>query len=189
MARYIGPRTKLKRRFKLLPESPADEGRRRGRRKSDYGIRLEEKQKLKFIYGVLEKQFRRCFAQASQEPRNTGQVLLQLLETRLDNVVYRLGFALTRPQARQLVAHGHVLVDEQKVDVPAYNVRAGQTVTLKPVTLENLSVQEAMQKSSAEDLATWLVRKGPVGKVERLPEGKDLRDDIDLNLIIEYYSR
>lgn len=189
MARYTGPRIKYKRRFKLLPESPAGESHRDRRRKSDYGIRLEEKQKLKFIYGVLERQFRRYFARAIQESQNTGQVLLQLLETRLDNVVYRLGFARTRPQARQLVTHGHVLVDERKVDIPSYNVKVGQTITLVPPTLENLQVQEAMQKSSPDDLPAWLKRKGPVGKVGRLPKDKDLRDDIDINLIIEHYSR
>lgn len=189
MSRYTGPRTKYKKRFKLLPESPQEKGHRRRRRKSDYGVRLDEKQKLKFIYDITEKQFRRYFKRARQQPADTGETLLRQLEMRLDNVVYRLEFASTRPQARQLVNHGHVLVNGEKVDIPSYNVGVGETVTLKPATLENPQVEELSEKLEAQDLSDWVERKGPVGKVARLPEDKDLRDDIDINLIIEFYSR
>lgn len=186
MARYTGPRKKYEKRFGLLPGVQARAVRRR---KSDYGIRLDEKQKLKFIYGVTERQFRRYFEMASRDPANTGEVLLRQLEMRLDNVVYRMGFARTRRQARQLVNHGHVLVDGSKVDIPSYNVKVGQTVTLKATTLENPQVKEYFEKVKQEDLPSWIRRKGPVGKVERLPEGKDLRSDVDVNLIAEFYSR
>ncbi len=186
MSRYTGPITKKLRRFKLLPESPTET---RGRRKSAYGVRLEEKQKLKFIYGVSEKQFRRYFSQAQKNPTNTGIILLQQLELRLDNVVYRLGFAKTRRAARQLVNHGHVLVDDQRVDIPSYRVNVGQTVTLKPQSLENAFVQEQLKGTKPEEFPNWITRKGPVGMIKSLPGADDLRDDIDLQLIIEYYSR
>lgn len=189
MSRHTGPTTKYKKRFGLLPESPQEKGGRRRRRKSDYGVRLDEKQKLKFIYDITEKQFRRYFQKASQQPANTGEILLRQLETRLDNVVYRMRFANTRPQARQYVNHGHVLVDGEKVDIPSYNVGVGQMVTLKSQILENPQVEELSGKLEPQDLPGWIERKGPVGRVARLPEEEDLRDDIDINLIIEFYSR
>lgn len=190
MSRYTGPKKKKMQRFGLLPESPVDlKTTRRRKRKSDYAIRLGEKQKLKFIYGVQEKQFRRYFQKARKDPKNTGHMLLQLLERRLDNVVYRLGFAKTRPFARQLVAHGHILVGDQKINIPSFLVETGVTVTLKPASLEILGIQEALKESKERNLAKWLTRKGPVGMVKSLPQEGDLREDIDTQLIIEYYSR
>ena len=193
MARYTGPKKKYLKKFGLLPESPQEEktkarGKRR-RKISDYGIRLREKQKLKFIYGVLERQFRRYFEKALRNPQNTGKILLSLLECRLDNVLYRLGFTKTRRQARQLVTHGHVLVDGKKVDIPSYNVKKGQTITLKQDSLAIPLVQESLKDNKLEQLASWLERKGPVGRVKKIPEKDDLRVDIDISLIVEYYSR
>lgn len=178
-----------------MPESPQEEktkGRTKGKRRrkiSDYGIRLREKQKLKFIYGVLERQFRRYFEKALKNPKDTGKVLLSLLECRLDNVLYRLGFAKTRRQARQLVTHGHVLVDDKKVDIASYNVKKGQIITLKQDSLTIPLVQESLKDNKPEQLAGWLERKGPVGRIKRVPEKDDLRVDIDISLIVEYYSR
>ncbi len=189
MARYRGPRKKYLKRFGLLPDTPPDFKQQMRRRKSDYGIRLEEKQRLKFIYGVLEKQFRRYVQEAMNSATNSGEVLLALLEKRLDNVVYRLGFAKTRPQARQLVVHGHVLVNGKVVDRPSYRVRPGEVISLQPRMQENAFVQESLKKQDPSALPAWLERQGSVGRVLReLAEG-DLRDDVDTNLIIEFYSR
>lgn len=192
MSRYTGPVIKKQRRFGLLPESPADQSQRGGgrrRRKSDYGIRLEEKQKLKFIYGLQEKQFRRYFAFAQRDPKNTGIVLLQKLETRLDNMIYRIGFSPTRQGARQLVTHGHVLVNDKKVDIPSYNVSEGDVITLKEKSLTMPGVVESLEMSKTDNLPDWVKREGPVGKMDRMPTADDLRDDVDIQLIIEYYSR
>lgn len=192
MARYTGPRKKYLKKFGLLPESPQEQKgrpRRRTRKISDYGIRLREKQKLKFIYGILERQFRRYFKKALADKQNTEEVLLRLLECRLDNVVYRLGFAKTRRQARQLVNHGHITVDDKKVDIPSYNIKANQIITLRPKSLTIPFVHESLKEVKPEKLPSWLERKGPVGKVKKLPEKEDLRTDIDISLIVEYYSR
>lgn len=192
MARYTGPKKKYLKKFGLLPESPQEQKarpRRRTRKISDYGIRLREKQKLKFIYGILERQFRRYFKKALADKQNTEEVLLRLLECRLDNVVYRLGFAKTRRQARQLVNHGHITVDDKKVDIPSYNIKANQIITLRPKSLTIPFVHESLEEVKPEKLPSWLERKGPVGKVKKLPEKEDLRTDIDISLIVEYYSR
>lgn len=190
LARYTGPQNKYLKKFGLLPEPPQKFGRRKRRRKvSDYGIRLKEKQKLKFIYGVLERQFRRYFEKARENPRNTQELLLQFLECRLDNVLYRLGFAKTRRQARQLVNHGHVLVDDGKVDICSYNVKIGQVITVRSKSLKIPFVQESLKEAKPSRLPVWLERKGPVARVKKLPEQEDLRTDIDVSLIVEYYSR
>ncbi|MCA9392448.1 30S ribosomal protein S4 [candidate division WWE3 bacterium] len=190
MARYKGATKKYEKRFKLLPESPVDSRKpMRRSRKSVYGIRLEEKQKLKFIYGVLERQFRRYFNDARKDPSNTGFVLMQILERRLDNVVYRLGFAPTRQAARQLVNHGHVIVNDKKVDIPSYNVSVDDVVTLKTKSLEIPVVKKTMEEGEELILPSWLKKKGPVGMVKSLPVEDDIRTDIDLQLIIEYYSK
>lgn len=191
MARYTGPKKKYLKKFGLLPESPQEEsGKHRRRRKiSDYGLRLREKQKLKFIYGVLERQFRRYFEKAAKDPQNTEEVLIRLLECRLDNVAYRLGFAKTLSQARQLVNHGHMLVDGKKVDIPSYNIKVGQLVTLNAKALDIPFVRESLKETKPANVPVWLERKGPIGKVKRLPEKEDLRTDIDISLIVEYYSR
>lgn len=187
MARFIGPTQKIKRKFGMLPESPAQ--LRSTRKLSDYGLRLREKQKLKFIYGVLERQFKKYFDQASKNPKNTGLVLLQILEGRLDNVLYRLGLVKTRPQARQLVNHGHVRVNGKKVDIPSYSVKVGEVIELKPASQNLDFIKEALKERKEQDLPTWLESKGAVGQVKRLPERTEIPFDIDENLVIEYYSR
>ncbi|NCS32653.1 30S ribosomal protein S4 [bacterium] len=191
MARYTGPQTKRDRRFKLLPESMVEEPKTRGRhsRKSEFGIRLEEKQKLKHIYGVLEKQFRRYFEQAQKTPMNTGLVLMQQLENRLDNVVYRLGFLPTRRAARQFVNHGNVLVNGKRIDVPSYNVKEGDKVTLKEKALSVPVVVQTLEDHDSTNVPAWLIRSGNIGTVRGILAEDDLRDDIDIQLIIEYYSR
>ena len=206
MARYVGPKCRLCRRIgeRLMlkgercatPKCPLEEGASppgqrftRRRKLSDYSLRLQEKQKAKHIYGILEQQFHRFFTQAKKAPGKTGETLLQLLERRLDNVVYRLGFAKTLSQARQLVNHGHVIVDDKKVDIPSYNIKVGQFITLNAKALDIPFVQESLKETKPANIPAWLERKGPVGKVKRLPEKEDLRTDIDISLIVEYYSR
>lgn len=186
MARYTGARKKYLRRFNLLPESPP---RRSRRRQSDFGKRLEEKQKLRFIYGLLEKQFRRYYEEALQQEGNTEEHLVRSLETRLDNVVFRLGFARTRSQARQFVTHGHVLVDGKKVDIPSYRVKQGQDITLKQSSLELPDVKMNLEEESVSEMPQWLARKGPIGKINELPTLDDVQLEVDVSLIIEYYSR
>lgn len=191
MARYTGPRKKILRKFGMLPESPPRwrRGKQRRRRVSDYGVRLQEKQKLKFIYGILERQLRRYLDRATHDPQNTGTVLFQLLESRLDNLVFRLGLSKTRRQARQLVNHGHVLVEGKKIDIPSYNVGVGQAISLTSDTLKQVHVQQALEEAKEEPLSAWLERKGPVGKLARLPNRDEIAHEIDESLVIECYSR
>ncbi len=190
MARYTGPDKKYKKRFALLADSGNTQNTKtRFRRKSVYGVRLEEKQKLKFIYGLLEKQFRRYYNEARRETANTGLILMRLLEMRLDNVVYRLGFAKTRRSARQLVNHGHVLVNDKKVDIPSYNVKVDDVITLKQKSLEIPDVKKMLNNEEDYTVPGWLARKGPVGMVKSVPAEDDMRTDVDVQLIIEYYSR
>lgn len=187
MARYIGPTKKIKRKFGMLPESPTQP--RGHRRISDFGLRLKEKQRLKFKYGVLERQFVKYFQEASKNPRNTGLVLLQRLEKRLDNIVYRLGFTKTLAQARQIVNHGHILVNDQKVDIPSYNVKAGEVISPSLAAQKFPFLNEAFKENKPDNLPDWLERQGLVGRVKRLPNREELPLDIDENLVIEYYSR
>lgn len=192
MARYTGPQYKKLKRLGMLPEAEVVTTVKSGpphKRKSTYGLRIDEKQKLKFTYGILEKQFRRLFDRARRDPLNTGTVLMQLLERRLDNVVYRLGFAKTRSSARQLVNHGHVLVNNKRLDIPSYNVKVQDLITLKPKTQSNAQVTALMDEAKLSDLPSWLDRKGFVGVVKSIPAEDDVQTDVDLQLIIEYYSR
>jgi small subunit ribosomal protein S4 len=189
MARYTGPENKLRRRFGLLAESAPTGKREFTKRKSGYGIRLEEKQKLRFLYGVLEKQFRRYFDQARKNPSSTSFVLMSLLERRLDNVVYRLGFTKTRRAARQLVNHGNVLVNNKKVDIPSYSVNVDDVITLNDKALNMVDIQNALESEDTPSIPNWLGRKAHVGVVKSLPTEEEVRTDIDIQLIIEYYSR
>ncbi|MFN8575833.1 MAG: 30S ribosomal protein S4 [Candidatus Sericytochromatia bacterium] len=158
---------------------------------SEYGIRLREKQKLRFLYGIFEKQFRKYYERASRAKGVTGENLVQLLETRLDNVVYRMKFATTRAQARQYVSHGHILVDGKKVDIPSYHLKAGQTVTVKQSSVE--FVKAELEGFNGTHIPSWLsVNDADLsGKVLAMP----VRDDIDTfnfikeNLIVEFYSK
>jgi|CXWL01.1.fsa_nt_gi small subunit ribosomal protein S4 len=167
---------------------PGQHGKKQGRpRLSGYGVQLREKQKAKRFYGILESQFHRYYEESIKSPQNTGEVLMQLLETRLDSVVYRLGLTLSRSLARQLVTHGNVLVNGKKIDVPSYAVKPGQVVSVSTRGAKINFVAEAMKVEA--QLPGWLSRKDVVGKMERLPGRDEIPGDIKENLIIEFYSR
>ncbi|MEO7477740.1 MAG: 30S ribosomal protein S4 [Lysobacteraceae bacterium] len=210
MARYIGPTCKLARRegADLGLKSPARAidskcklenkpgqhgvaGARKGKL-SDYATQLREKQKLKRIYGMLERQFRSYYSKAARRKGNTGDTLLQLLEMRLDNVVYRMGFAVTRPQARQLVSHCAVLVNGKSVNLPSYQVKSGDVISLTERASRQLSVQEALTISAQMDLVpAWIDvdAKKFSGVFKSIPERSDLPSDINEALIVELYSK
>jgi small subunit ribosomal protein S4 len=154
---------------------------------SEYGIQLREKQKLKRIYGLLEKQFARYIAEASRVRGNTEAVLLQILESRLDNVVYRIGFAQTRAQARQYVSHRHVLVNGQKQTIPSYRVKEGDIVSLDPKLMQLEIVKTKIETD--EFLPDYVQRKNGKGKLLRLPNRDEVANPVDYALVIEFYSR
>ena len=206
MARYIGPKCKLSRRegtdlflksgvraleSKCKPESvPGQHGARRGRL-SDYGVQLREKQKVRRIYGVLEKQFRNYYKDAARLKGATGENLLQLLESRLDNVVYRMGFGSTRAEARQLVSHKAILVNGEVVNVPSYQVKAGDVVSLREKAKKQLRVQSALALAAQRGEPEWI--EVNVDKLEgtfkAVPDRQDLSSEINENLIVELYSK
>ncbi|OGM16737.1 30S ribosomal protein S4 [Candidatus Woesebacteria bacterium RBG_19FT_COMBO_47_8] len=199
MARYTGPKDRLSRRegFDLfgagakltrLTVPPGMHGPKGSRMPSQYGRQLREKQKVKRLYGVLEKQFRNYIAEALKTKGNTAEMLLSLLERRLDNVVFRLGFAPTRASARQLVSHRHVLVNGKRVNFPSYQVRPGETISL---TAKGMDVPAIKQKLAEEKYKApeWLKRKAAVGLIEREPRVEDLTEPISVQDIIEFYSR
>ena len=201
MARYTGPRTKVSRRARQLlddnkakyfdrrPYPPGEHGRGRIR-ESQYLVQLREKQKLKFIYGVLEKQFRRYYKEAARQSGITGNVLLQILECRLDNVVYRSGLASTRPQARQLVNHGHFLVNGKRVDIPSYQVRKDDVVSVKERSLEILPILIAIDTGD-RTVPEWM----DVNTEERtitirdLPSREQIDTQVQEQLVVELYSK
>lgn len=203
MGRYLGPLTKVSRRlgvfiggdvgsFQKRNFPPGQHGRLQGRKKlSDYGMRLQEKQKLKYLYGGLrEGQFRRYFEEAAKTAGNTGVVLLQLLERRLDNVVYRLGFAKTRRQARQLVKHGHFLVNGKKVDIPSYRVNVNDIIEVREKS-KNLAIfKENMESRDPRSVPKWLEldKDNLRGKVVEIPEDIELEIPVKVQYIIEFYS-
>lgn len=167
---------------------PGQHGKKQGRpRLSGYGVQLREKQKAKRFYGILESQFHRYYEESIKSPQNTGEVLMQLLETRLDSVVYRLGLTLSRSLARQLVTHGNVLVNGKKINIPSYAVKPGQVISVSPRGAKINFVAEAMKVEA--QLPGWLSRKDIVGKMERAPGRDEIPGDIKENLIIEFYSR
>lgn len=206
MGRYTGPKNRLARRegsdlglktlglsahsslLRRLKIIPGAHGQKGGRKLSDYGKQLREKQKVKRIYGLLEKQFRKYFEKAARNPANTGEVLLSLLERRLDNTVYRLGFSPTRASARQYVTHGHILVDGKKVNIPSFLVKADMIISVKSKLLETPVLKKLLEDKNP-NIVAWLKRQGPVGKVLRFPQREDITDAIYEQLIIEYYSR
>jgi small subunit ribosomal protein S4 len=206
MARYLGPTCKLSRRegtdlflksgvrpleSKCRSESaPGQHGQRRGRL-SDYGVQLREKQKVRRIYGVLEKQFRNYYKSAAKIKGNTGENLLTLLETRLDNVVYRMGFGSTRAESRQLVAHNAILVNGQKVNIPSYSVQVGDVVSLREKSKKQLRVQTALQLAAQRGDVDWVAvdSNKMEGTFSRTPDRADLPAEINENLIVELYSK
>lgn len=200
MARYTGPRQKKARRFKepifgptkvleRKPYAPGQHGRGRTK-KTAYAIQLESKQKAKYIYGLLEKQFRKVFENASRRKGVTGDNLLQSLEARLDNTVFRLGITRTRRQARQLVLHAHVLVNEQLVNVPSFHCKPGDVITLRPKSKDLLLVKDAQDNGSKRKLS-WLDfdRKSMTGKFISYPEVQDIPENINVQHIVELYSK
>src|SRR6187549_278597 len=203
MARYTGPKTKISRRFgvALFGPSKALERKNYGpgmhgpkgsrRKQSEYAVALAEKQKLRYQYGVLERQFRRYFAIASNKRGVTGLILLQLLETRLDNVVYRLGFANTRSAARQLVSHGHVLVNGRRVNVASCNVKAGDEITIKDKPKSRQLVLRNLDLTQIVPVPDWLTvdRDGLSGKVARIPSREEMQPIVNEQLVVELYSR
>nr|WP_311464951.1 30S ribosomal protein S4 [uncultured Ottowia sp.] len=207
MARYIGPKAKLSRRegtdlfLKSARRSisdkakfdtkPGQHGRTSGSRTSDYGLQLREKQKVKRMYGVLEKQFRRYFSEADRRRGNTGANLLFLLESRLDNVVYRMGFGSTRAEARQLVSHKAILVNGQSVNIPSYLVKAGDTIAVREQSRKQARVQEALQLATQVGMPSWVevsVDKAE-GVFKKVPDRDEFGADINESLIVELYSR
>lgn len=183
-ARCFSPKCPIERR---AGQVPGQHGKKFTRNASDYGKQLREKQKVKRLYGLLEKQFRGTFEEAARFPGNTGLRMLQLLETRLDNVVYRMGLAPSRSVARQLVAHGNVHVDGKRLDVPSYRVKPNQVITLTTTATEIPVVKQALE-AKLESVA-WTKRDKAAGQVVRMPERSEISEDINEQLIIEFYSR
>ena len=206
MARYLGPTCKLSRRegtdlflksgvrpleSKCRAESaPGQHGQRRGRL-SDYGVQLREKQKVRRIYGILEKQFRNYYKSAARTKGNTGENLLTLLESRLDNVVYRMGFGSTRAVSRQLVAHNSILVNGAKVNIASFSVSAGDVISLREKAKKQLRVQSALQLAAQRSESSWVnVNSEKMeGTFIRNPDREDLPSEINENLIVELYSK
>jgi small subunit ribosomal protein S4 len=168
---------------------PGQHGRARKAKMVGYGVQLREKQKVKRIYGVLEDQFRRYFEQADRTRGITGETLLQLLERRLDNAVYRLGFATSRAQGRQLVLHGHFLVNGKKVDVPSYSLKSGDVVSVRESSRENASIVHAMEEVKGRGIPEWLTIDGSTGKVMGLPTREQINLPVQEQLIVELYSK
>ena len=201
MARYIGPKSKIARRFgepifgadKVLSRRnfpPGQHGNNRRRKMSEYGVMLAEKQKAKYTYGVLERQFRLLFAQASRIKGVTGEILLQLLESRLDNVVYRLGIAPTRAAARQLVSHRHITVDGKVVNIPSYQVKPGQIVAVREKS-KSLEVIAASLDGFNHSKYNWLEwnEADKAGKFLNIPPREEIPENIKEQLIVELYSK
>ncbi len=203
MARYIGPKDKISRRFgvalfgpsKALERRnfpPGQHGLRAGRRKkSDYSVALGEKQKLRFQFGVLEKQFRGYYAEAVRQRGVTGDTLVRLLETRLDNVCYRLGFGNTRSAARQLVNHGHILVNGTKTDVASYQCKPGDVIAIADKPSSKQLGLRALDLTQAVPLKDWITldREKMAGTIARLPEPDDADHGVNVQLVVELYSR
>ncbi len=207
MARYIGPKCKLSRREGTdlflksarrsldskckLDSKPGQHGRTSGARTSDFGNQLREKQKVKRMYGILERQFRRYFAEAERRKGNTGENLLFLLESRLDNVVYRMGFGSTRAEARQLVSHKALSVNGQTVNIPSFQIKTGDVVAVRDKSKKQTRIVEALSLSEQGSLPSWVSvdSKKMEGTFKQLPDRSEIAGDINESLIVELYSR
>lgn len=202
MARYKGPRVRMNRRFgqpifvakmrehRMFP--PGVHGPKKSRRKmSDYGVGLAEKQKLRLQYGLLERQFRRMFEIARKKRGVTGETLLQLLETRLDNVVFRIGLATTRPFARQLVTHGHIKVNGRKVSSPSYHVKPGDLIDVRDTAVSRQLVTKSLESAQVRPMPDWIAfnREAFRAQVGRMPTRDDIQPIVNEQLIVEFYSR
>lgn len=208
MARYTGPVEKIERRLGVSlglkgerrlagksalekrPYAPGQHGQRRTK-VSEYGLQLREKQKVKYMYGISEKQCRRVFKEASRKEGNTGENFLKLLEQRLDNVVYRMGYASTRAFARQFVTHGHILVDGKRVDIPSYVVKAGQKVEVREKMKSNPQVVRALELTNQTGACVWtdVDQEKCAGIFTRIPEREEIVVPIEERLIVELYSK
>ena len=208
MARYRGPVEKIERRFGVSlnlkgerrlagksalekrPYGPGQHGQRR-KKVSEYGLQLNEKQKAKFMYGVSEKQFRNLFKEANRQVGNTGENLIKLLETRLDNVVYRMGFATTRRFARQLVTHGHILVDGKRVNIPSYRVKPGQKIEIREKSKNNIQIKRSIELTNQTGIVDWVdVDKEKLfGTFTRIPQRSEVEIPVEERLIVELYSK
>ncbi|MCS6945590.1 MAG: 30S ribosomal protein S4 [Sutterellaceae bacterium] len=207
MARYIGPKLKLSRRegtdlflksarraldTKCKTDSrPGQHGRTSGARISDFGLQLREKQKLKRMYGVLERQFRRYFAEAARRRGNTGARLIELLESRLDNVVYRMGFGSTRAEARQLVTHRAIAVNGKIANIPSMLVKPGDVISVREKAKKQVRIQEALALAEQNGFPSWVeVDKNKMeGRFKQVPDRSDVAQDINESLVVELYSR
>jgi small subunit ribosomal protein S4 len=207
VARYIGPKAKLSRREGTdlflksarrsleskckLDSKPGQHGRTSGARTSDFGNQLREKQKVKRIYGVLERQFRRYFAEADRRKGNTGETLLQLLEARLDNVVYRLGFASTRAEGRQLVSHKAITVNGNVVNIASYQVKVGDVVAIREKAKKQVRIAEALSLAEQTGFPMWVSvdAKKMEGSLKSWPDRADFNQEVNESLIVELYSR
>ncbi|GMB07320.1 SSU ribosomal protein S4P [Thermolongibacillus altinsuensis] len=200
MARYTGPMWKISRRLGISlsgtgkelqkrPYPPGQHGPGQRRKLSEYGLQLQEKQKLRHMYGVNERQFRKTFEEAGKMPGKHGENFMILLESRLDNLVYRLGFARTRRQARQLVNHGHILVDGNRVDIPSYRVKPGQTISVREKSRNLQVIKEALELNNFVPDYLTLDAEKLEGTYTRLPERSELPAEINEALIVEFYSR
>jgi len=207
VARYLGPKAKLSRREGTdlflksarralsdkckLDSKPGQHGRTSGSRTSDFGNQLREKQKVKRIYGVLERQFRRYFAEAERRKGNTGETLLQLLESRLDNVVYRMGFGSTRAEARQLVSHAAITVNGSVVNIPSMQVRAGDVIAIRDKAKKQTRIQESLNLAQQVGAINWVnVDAAKLeGTFKQVPDRDEISGDINESLIVELYSR
>ncbi len=203
MARHTGPTDKISRRYGVAlfgpskalerrPYPPGQHGARGARRKhSDYSIALAEKQKLRLQYGIMEKQFRRYFAEAQRRRGITGDLLVQLLETRLDNVCYRLGLGNTRRASRQFVGHGHVKVNGVRVNIPSYNVKPGDKITVHESSRSQQLAMRAAELTSARPVLDWLTfdKDSLSGTMDRLPDVSEIDTMVNVQLVVELYSR
>ncbi len=206
MGHYTGPKNRLARRegmdlgyktpgskshasmLRRLGVAPGQHGVKGHRKLSDFGVQLREKQKVKRLYGVMERQFRKTFSAAMKWKGNTGEKLLEFLERRLDNIIYRMGFSPTRGLARQMVSHRHVLVDGKIVNIPSFRVEKDMVISLSTKGMEIPACKKVLADTTFR-APVWIERKGPVGKIVRLPERTDIKEDINEQLIVEHYSR
>ena len=200
MARYTGPVYKKSRRlgFSILengkelakrPYAPGIHGNDKRRKSSEYGVQLAEKQKVRLMYGLNEKQFHKLFDKASKMRGNAGHNLLFLLETRLDNIVYRLGLAKTRRAARQVVNHGHITVNGRKVNIPSFQVKVGDVIAVKENSLEHPAIKEAAETTLNRPAFVEFDPKKMTGKLVRLPDRSEINQEVNETLIVEYYNR
>lgn len=200
MGKYTGPKHRLARKVGInildktsnslarrLNTPPGVHGKRRRRRLSEFGIQMQEKQKAKMTYGLMEKQFKNLVQKVQKRKGDTQEFIISLLETRLDNVVYRLGFAKSRNMARQLVSHGHIFVNGKKVSIPSFSVREGDLISLSKKAQGNVNILEILKEE--KELLPYVKREGLSGKLLRAPKLSDLQVPFNLRLIIEYYSR